>query len=154
MLVISGVDGVNTAEDHRMDLLKARQRWRGVPRIGNRVTHFDFLRTFNIGGDVASFTYLQLFAHVRFRIEAANLFDLDFLSGVEQLDLHSRLELPVKNSHVGNDSFVSVEIRIENEGLERNGRGRFWRRDAFDNRFQNLIDAEAFLGAGKNGRVA
>ena len=73
-----------------MDFLEARQRRRRMPRIGDRVAHLHFLRALDIGGDVAGLADLELLAHVRLGIEAADFLDLDVLAGVQQLDLHAR----------------------------------------------------------------
>ena len=55
---------------------------------------------------------------------------------------------------MGDHAFVSIEIGIEPQRLQRRRARRFRRRDALDDGFENLLDADAFLGAGQNGRLA
>ena len=51
-----------------------------MPRIGDRVAHFDFQRAFDVGGHVTGFADLELVADVWLGIEAAHLFHLDMLA--------------------------------------------------------------------------
>src|ERR1041385_1380205 len=116
--------------------------------VGNRIAHLHFLRTFDVGRKVSRLTNFELITHVRFRIETADLFDFDVLARMKQFYADARLELTVENTHVGDDAFVSVKIRIERQSLKA-GRARSLRvRDSFNDPFENLIDADAFLGAG------
>ena len=73
---------------------------------------------------------------------------------MEQFDLHPGLQLAVEHAHVGDHALVSVEIGIEPQRLQRRRARGLGRRNALDNRLQNLVDADALLGAGQNGRVA
>jgi len=70
---------------------------------------------------------------------------------VQEFDLHAGLEFAIEDPHVGHHAFIGVEIRIKAEGLKGNGAGRLGRRDAGDDGFENVFDADAFLGAGEDG---
>ena len=63
------------------------------------------------------------------------------------------LQRSVEDPHMADHPFVSVEIGIENQSLQRGSAGRFGRRDAGDDGFKNVIDADYFLGAGKHGCI-
>ena len=119
-----------------------------MPRIRDRITHFYFLRTFDVRRDVAGFADLQLFAHVRFWIETADLFHLDVFARVQQLHLHPCPQFPIKNPHVRNDPLVSIKIGIESERLHRRRAGRFWSGNPINNCLKNFVNANTFLGAG------
>ena len=73
---------------------------------------------------------------------------------MQQLHLHSRLQLAVEHAHVRDDALVSVEIGIEAQRLQRRRARRLRRRNALDDRLQNFINANPLLGAGQNRRVA
>ena len=123
MLVIGGVDRVNAAEHHRMNLLKSRQRRGNDPRVGDGVAHLDVFRTFDVGGDVAGFTHFELLARVRFGIEAADFLDFDGPTGMEQLDLHAGFQPAVEDPDVSDDALVGIEVGVEAEGLQGRGAG-------------------------------
>ena len=154
MLVIGGVDGVNAAEDHRMNFLEAGQCRRGMAGVGDGVAHFDLLRAFDVGGHVAGLAQLEFFAHVRLGVEAADLFDLDVSAGVQELDLQAGLELAVEDAHVGDYAFVGVEIGIKAQGLQGRRAGRLRRWDPLHDGFEDFVNADAFLGAGQNRGIA
>ena len=137
-----------------MNLLEARQRRRRIPRVGDGVAHLHFLRALDVGGDVAGLADLQLLAHVRLGIEAADFLDLHVLARVQQLDLHARLQFAVEDAHVGHHAFVGVEIGIEAQRLQRRRARRLGRRNPLHDRFEDLVNADALLGAGQNGRLA
>ena len=154
VLVIRGVDRVNAAEDHRMDFLEAAQHGRGVARIGDGVAHFHLLRALDIGRDVAGLPHFELLADVGLGIESADFLDLDVLAGVQELDLEAGLQLAVEDAHERDHALVGVEIGVDHERLERGGARRLGGRDAPDDGLEDLVDADAFLGARQDGRVA
>src|SRR5207249_8423396 len=91
----------------------------------------------------------QFLPHVRLWIETADFLHFHGLPRVQQFHLHSRFQFAIKDAHVSDDAFVGVEIRIEAERLESWRARWFGRRDALDDRFEDFINADAFLGAGK-----
>ena len=126
----------------------------GCRAVGDGVAHLHFLGALDVGRHVAGLADFEPLAHVGLGIEAADFLDLHVLAGMEQLDLHPRLQLAVEDAHVGHHAFVSIEIGIEPERLQRRRAGRLRRRNPVHDRFENLVDADALLGAGQNGRVA
>ena len=67
-----------------------------------------------------------------------------------QQNLVARLERPLHHPHQHDHADVVVEPRIDDQGLQRGERIAHWRRDALDHRLQDIVDALAGLGAGKN----
>jgi len=153
VFVVAGIDRVNPAEHHRVDFLESRQGGRRVARVGDGVPHLDLQRALDIGGHIAGLAAFEPFAHVRLRIKAAHFLDLHILAGMEQLDLHSRLQLAIEHAHVGDHAPVSVEIAIKPQRLQGGRAGRFRRRDPLHDGLEDLINTDAFLGAGQNGRI-
>src|SRR5437899_8002445 len=117
MLVIGGVDRVNAAEHHWMNLLEAWQGGRGMARVRYRVAHFDFLRAFDIRGKIAGFAPLQLLARVWLRIEAADFLHLDVFARMQKLHPQTRSQLAIENADVCDHAFVGIEVRIESQRL-------------------------------------
>ena len=73
---------------------------------------------------------------------------------MQQFDLHPGLQFAIEDAHVRHHAFVGVEIGIKSQRLQRWGAGRFGRRDAVDDRLQDVVNAEAFLCAGQHGGLA
>ena len=152
MLVIRGIDGIDAAEHHRMDFLEAGQYGRRMAGVGDGIAHLNFLRGLDVGGEIAGLADFEFLTDVRLGIEAANFLDLDVLAGVEQFNLLAGFEFAIEDAHVGDDAFIGVKIGIEGERLEAPLPGRFGRRNARDNGFENVLNADALLGAGGNGQ--
>ena len=112
------------------------------------------MRALDVGGEITGLPHLELLAHVRLGIEAADLLDLDVLAGVQQLDLDAGAQFAVENPHVGNHALVGVEIGIEAQCLKRGRAGGLRRRDSGDNCLEDFVYADALLGAGENRGVA
>ncbi len=54
MLEVASVDRINSAEDHRMNFLKTRQRFaRRVTLIGDGVADLHLRRTFDVRDEIA-----------------------------------------------------------------------------------------------------
>ena len=137
-----------------MNFLEARQSRRWMTCIGDGIAHLHFQRAFDIRCHVTGFPHFQFFSHVRFGVKAADLLYLHIFSRVEQFDLHASLQLAVKHAHVCHHSFIGVKIRIESQGLHGRRSRRFRRRNPFHDRFQNFVNANSFLGAGQDRRLA
>src|SRR5581483_4231078 len=75
VLEVGGVDGINAAENHRLDFLEAGQRLgRGELRAGEGVADVDFAGGFDVRNDVAGVAGLEFFAGLHLRGEDADLF--------------------------------------------------------------------------------
>ncbi len=137
-----------------MEFLEPGQDGRRVSGVGDGVAHLDFLGALDVGGHVAGFAGLQFLADVGFGIEAADFLDFDGFAGVQQFDVHARLQFAVEDADMGDDAFVGVEVGIEAEGLHGRRAGGFGRRNARDDGLENFVNADPLLGAGQNGGVA
>ena len=121
-----------------MDLLKAGELGRGIARIGDGITHLHFARGLNIGRDVAGLAHRQFIAGVRLGIEGSNLFNFHCPPRVQQLNHHARLQGPVGHSDQNHHTFVSVEVAVENQRLERFCLGWLRCRQTMNDCFQNV----------------
>ena len=72
---------------------------------------------------------------------------------LQQFALQAGAQFAIEHAHVRDHAFESVEIGIEPQRLQGTFAGRFRRRNALDDRFENFFDADAFLGAGGNRRI-
>src|ERR1043166_6066759 len=73
---------------------------------------------------------------------------------MEQLDVQTGFQFSIEDAHVGDDAFVSVEIGIESQGLQRRSARGFGSGNPGDNRFQNVFNPYPFLGAGQNSGLS
>jgi hypothetical protein len=73
---------------------------------------------------------------------------------VEQFDVHAGAQFAAEDADVRDDALVGVKIGIKPQGLERGRAGRRGRRDAMHDGFEDVVDADALLGAGQEGVVA
>ena len=77
------------------------------------------------------------------------------LVGAHQANFHADAQLAAEHADQADHALVHVVPTVEDQRADGVLVGRFGRRDARDDRFEHLVDADAFLGAGQNrvGRV-
>ena len=137
-----------------MDLLEAREFGRRIARVGDGVAHLHFARRLDVGRDVAGFSHGQFIAGVGLGIEGTHLLDFDGTPRVQQLDHHAGLQGPVGHADQDDHALVGVEVAVEDERLERLRLGRLRRRQAMDDRLEDVGDADALFGTGHDGVIA
>ena len=71
---------------------------------------------------------------------------------MKQFHQHGGLQLPVEYAHVYDDTLVSVEVGIKRQRLQRFLARGFRRRNASDNRFQNVVDPNPLFRTCQNRR--
>src|SRR4051794_9675187 len=152
MLEVSGVNGVNTAEHHRMNLLKSGQRFaRRVALIGDRITDLHVGGRFDVGDEITNIARLQERLGIHLRSEHANLLDLITRVVAHQLDSRRFLHLAGHYPHVTDHPAVNIEYGIENERSERLVLRRVRRGYAVNDRFQNVLDTDSHFGTRVDG---
>ena len=137
-----------------MNFLEPGQHARGIPVVGQGVPHLHVGRALDIGRHVARLAGLEFFAGVGLGIEAADFLHFIAFAGVQEADGHAGLDLAVEDAHVCDHALVGVEIGIKRQRLQTALASRLGRRHMRHDGFQNILNADAFLGAARNGRLA
>ena len=89
----------------------------------------------------------------RLRRKYAHLLDFVMIGGPHQLDGLTRDQASREDTRVSDYPSIDIEDRIENQRSQFPIRDRFRRRDAMNNRFQDIFDPEPGLRAGQNGLI-
>ena len=134
-----------------LHVLEARQRRGGGPRgERHRVADLGRVNFLDAGDDEADASRRKLVARDRLGRKNADLLAVVKCTRRHQQNLVARHERPLHHPDQHDDADVVVEPGIDDQGLQR-GRGiAFGRRDACDDRLQDIVDALAGLGAGED----
>jgi len=73
---------------------------------------------------------------------------------MQQLHVHAGTQFAIEDAHVRDDALVRVKIRIEAQRLHGGRARRFGRRNPLHDGLQNVLNADALLGAGQQRGVA
>ena len=84
------------------------------------------------------------------RREVAQAHHFAQLAGAHQADLHAAVHFAVEHSDQADHAFIGVVPAIEDQRPRRLAAAVGRRRHAIDDRFEHLVDADAFLGAGQD----
>ena len=151
LIVIGGVDRIDSAEHHRLDFLKAGEGFcAGIFHFGDGIADSGVGRGFDVRDDVADGSGRKLRRRSHGRFEDADLFDLTFESCAEQPQFVAAFEGAVEDAQISDDSTVSVVDGIENQGAGPRRRIGFRRRNEFDDGFEHLRYAGAFFRGNGN----
>ena len=114
--VLAAVLGVDTAVDHRAHLAIARQRLGSrVFRAGDGVADLRFVHVLDARREIADLTGLEVVGLLQ--AERTHDAAFEYLVGRARrhhLDLHTRLERTLHQSHIDDDAAVSVVIAVKN----------------------------------------
>ena len=97
------------------------------------------------GGDVTDFARLQPIGGFHRRREDADLHRVGFGAGRHRLDLRLEIDHTIDYAHVGDDALVGVVVAIKDQGAQRRFGIAARRRRLRHDRFQQVIDADAFF---------
>ena len=109
MFEIARVYGVDAAEDHGMDLLKAQQALQSGLRICQNIADFNIRGGFDIGDEVADISGVEPRLWEHFWSKDADLLDLVVLVGRHQLDSQARADAACRDPDVGNNTSITVK---------------------------------------------
>jgi hypothetical protein len=147
-LVLVGLHWIEAGEDLRLDLLETRQRAGGGSRgEGYRITHARRVDFLDAGDDEADVAGGKLVATDGLRREHAHLLAVIGGAGGHELDLVLGPERAVHHAHQHDDPDVVVEPRIDDERRQGRVRVSLGRRHLLDHGLQDVVDADAVLGA-------
>jgi hypothetical protein len=142
------LDGVETGEDHRLDLLKAGEgHCRRARSFRDRVADLHVGDGLDGGGQEADFADAEFVNQRRARPVHADGLHLIVAPRIEEANLHAGSELAVDDAEQDDDAAIRVVPRIEDERLERRGRVTLRRRHVAHNRFKHFSHTRARLCA-------
>ena len=147
LLVLVRGDGVEAAEDHRLDLAEAGERLGGgVGLRRDRVAGADVLGVLDGADDVADGAGGERGGGLHLRGEDADLLVLRADARTHEDDVVAGLDRAVDDAHVGDDAAVDVVNAVEDDRAQRAvGMLRRRGRDAGDDLLHEIWDAEACL---------
>ena len=146
------LDRIEPGEDHRLDFLEAGQGFgRGVGDFRYRVADLGVGDRFDIAVQVSGLARGEFVARDRLRRLIAEPFHFERLAVGHQLDLLAHFEAAIEDAGENDHSAIRIEPGIENQRPQRRVRRAFRLRHEMDHRFQNVLDADAVLSAGKDG---
>jgi len=119
-------------------------------RIGEGVADAHVLHAFDVRDDEADLAGTQRLGRRLMRGEVSQPHHFAVLAGAHQANLHRGAELAAEHAHQTDDALVNVVPAIENERARGAIGGNLGRRDALDDSFQYLVDADALFRAGQD----
>ena len=147
-LVLVRFDRIEPGEHLRLDVLEPGQRRRRrARRERHRIAHLGGVDLLDAGDDEADFARRQRFARDRLRREHADLLAVVGGRGRHEQDLVARLQRPLHHADQHDHADVIVEPRIDDERLQRQPGIALRRRDARDDRLEDVVDPFAGLRA-------
>ena len=153
--VLVRIHRVEPGEHHGLDFLEAGQGLRRRPLVvGQGVADGHFRDLLDAGDHESDLARGERFDGHGLGREDAQMLDFVGPAGGHQADLHLRLQLAVDDVDQDDHAAVLVEPGVEHERPHRALGIALRRRNAMDDRLQDLVDADALLGArpGWRGR--
>ena len=133
------VRGIHAAEDHRVRLLVAGQRFLcGAVRFGDRVADLRFRNALDGRCDVTDLACGQAVHRLPRRREHADLGDVELAAARHHADARSRLHGAVKHAHIGQRALVVIIEAVEDQAFERRVRIAGRRGDGVDDPCKDL----------------
>uniref|UniRef100_A0A0N4ZLE2 Glucosamine_iso domain-containing protein n=1 Tax=Parastrongyloides trichosuri TaxID=131310 RepID=A0A0N4ZLE2_PARTI len=152
VLEVGGVDREQAAEDHRLDFLEALQRFgRGLLLVGDGVADGGVGDFLDLGGDEADLAGAKLLDRGVLGQEDADAVDQMGRAGLHHLHPHAGLQHAVEHAHQQHHAQVGVVPGVDQHGLQRGVDVALGRRQAGDDGFQHVLDADAGLGRAFDG---
>ena len=150
VLVLVRLDGIDAREDHRLDILEARDGLlRGIGHRGDRVADLHVGRGLDARADVAHVAGADLVARLHLELQHAHLVGVVLAARVEELDVLALADRAVEDAEIGDDAPEGVEHRVEDQRLQRGRVVALRGRDALHDGLENLLDAGAGLARGE-----
>ena len=146
VLVLVGLDGIDTGEDHRLDILESGDGLAGgIVHRGNRIADLHIGRSLDARADVTHIAGADLVAGLHLEFQHAHLVGIVFAARIEELDVVALAQRTVEDAVVGDDAAEGVEHRVENQRLQRGVLVALRRRYAVDDGLEHLLDSHARL---------
>ena len=147
LFVIGGIGREQAAEHDRLHRLEAGERLEGRAAVfGDRVADPAIGDRLDAGGDKADLAGAEFGSRDALRGEHTHALDLMRRAGRHQPDLLAGDQLAVLDPHQDHDAEIRVVPAIDQQRLERRIDFAPGRRQAGDQGFEHVLDAEAGLG--------
>ena len=145
--VVISLHGVDSGEYHGFRGTISGQ-WFGSGRRGarDRIPHPALVDRFEAGRDVAHFAGSETLNGLHPRSKYANLHRSHIHFGGEHAQDIGGFERAFDNPDVGDHALIGIIVRIEDQGAQWDIVRILRRRDTCHDRFQDLVDVDAFLG--------
>ena len=141
--VIGGVHGIKAGEDHGLDGFEAGERRSGTVGFDYRVPDARIGDAFDIGDDEADVAGGEFFEGHRLGSQDAKVFDLVDLIHRAEPDFHAWSDAAFHDTDQNHSAAVGIKPRIENQRAKRSVGRALGRRNARDNGFENVRNADA-----------
>ncbi len=144
LFVICRVEGIDAAEYHWADFLKARDRLFGrICRQGDGIADFHVGDFPDIDDDITHRSGAKFVLRLHLRRKNPHFFDDRTHPVIHEFDGLAGLECARENTDVTDDAFIRIEQRIEDQRAMMRIFGPARRRHALDNRRENFVDTDA-----------
>jgi len=154
-LVVFGVGGVEAGEDHALGRFVAVEGGgRGCGVVGDGVSDVAVADGLEAGGDVADLAGLQRRLRREGGAKDADLQGFEDASVGHEAQLLAPAEAAVGDADVGDDAFVRVVLRVEDEGAQGGGGVATGRGHTLDDGVEERLAAGALLGGDEEDLVA
>jgi len=160
VLVLLVVHGEDARVDHGLGLaIAGKGGVAGTVPVGEGIPHVHGLRVLETRDHKPHLTHTQHVKRHLGRAFAAHAVHEEFLSGLHHRELVALHDPTVKDAHVSHHAPVVIEVRVEDECLERGRRVPFGWRDEKDDGLEQVMDALARLArdahrvVGRDGQV-
>ena len=145
------LDGVQSRKDHRPQFLEPRIRLGGrTRRLGHGVSDLGVLDPLDARDNEPDLAGAELVDDERLRQEHAHLLDGILLCRRHQAYFHARPDGAVDHPDDDHDPAVRVVPRVEDQRLQRLVGSAFRHRQARHDGLEDLLGADALLGARQN----
>ena len=145
--VVVAVDGIEAAEDHRLGVLIALERLAWPRRLGDGLTTAGFADVLDARDQISDLTGFEHRHGRGHRSAVADLVGFVHRVRLQEPQAGTGRQPAVHDPHRADDPAVLIEVRIEDEGLQRGVAIAFRRGDAVDDGIEQLGDALARLRA-------
>ena len=148
MLKVIAAHRIDATEDHRLDLLEARQRLlRHARGFHDRVADLHLRGALQIGHHIAHVARLQQVRLPLLRCEDAHLLHLVAVIGGVHRDVRPALQRSAHHAHIHDHATIGIEHTVKHRGPQQPVLRHHRRRHPGDHRLQNILNADAHLGA-------
>ena len=146
ILILVGLDGIYTREDHRLYILKSGDSLRtGACHMCDGITHLYILRILDTRADVTYVARANLALGAHLQLQYAHLVGIVVVTRIEELDVVALADGAIEDTEVGDNASEGVEHRVKNQCLQRSIVVTLGSGDALDDSLQNILDTLARL---------
>ena len=149
LFVLSGINGVDAGEYHRLHVGKALDGLRrGAVHVGDSIAYLHLAGLFDARDEVAHVAGPHFLARLLVEAQDADFIGAVLLAGGHEAELVALFHGAVLDAEQDFDAAVGVEYRVENQGLQRRFGVALGGGHALADGIQDFLDADAGLARG------